>query len=202
MSHSQQIRVWDPLVRIFHWGLAAAFFTAYLSGDEWPDLHTLAGYTALGLILVRIPWGIVGTRHARFTDFVRPPRDALAYARDLLLGRARRHLGHNPAGGLMILALLVTVPLVALSGMALLGAEEGAGPLAGLMAGSPHWFGEALEGLHEFLANLALLLVGVHILGVLVESLVHRENLVRAMFTGAKPARDEEGRQDRPGHSI
>jgi cytochrome b len=202
MNHSEQIRVWDPFVRIFHWGLAAAFFTAYLSGDEWLDLHTLAGYTALGLILGRIPWGIIGTRHARFTDFVRPPRDALAYARDLFLGRARRYIGHNPAGGLMILAMLVAVPLVALSGMALLGAEEGAGPLAGLMAGSPHWFEEALEGLHEFLANLVLLLVGLHIFGVLVESLVHRENLVRAMFTGAKPARDEEDRQDRPGQSI
>jgi cytochrome b len=192
MNHSEQIRVWDPFVRIFHWGLAAVFFTAYLSGDEWLDLHTLAGYTALGLILVRIPWGIIGTRHARFTDFVRPPREALAYARDLVLGRARRHLGHNPAGGLMILAMLVAVALVALSGMALLGAEEGAGPLAGLMAGSPHWFEEGLEGLHEFLANLVLLLVGLHVLGVLVESLVHRENLVRAMFTGAKPARDEQ----------
>ncbi|HSP00691.1 MAG TPA: cytochrome b/b6 domain-containing protein, partial [Thioalkalivibrio sp.] len=157
----------------------------------WLDLHTLAGYTALGLILARIPWGVIGTRHARFTDFVRPPRVALVYVRDLLLGRAKRHLGHNPAGGLMIVALLVTIPLVALSGMALLGTEEGAGPLAGLMAGSPHWLEEAIEGLHEFLANLVLFMVGLHVFGVLVESLLHRENLIRAMFTGAKPARDE-----------
>jgi cytochrome b len=198
MSKQAEIQVWDPFVRIFHWGLAGAFFIAYLSGDEWLDLHTLAGYTALGLILARLPWGVIGTRHARFTDFVRPPRVALAYIRDLLLGRAKRHLGHNPAGGLMIVALLVTIPLVALSGMALLGAEEGVGPLAGLMAGSPHWLEEGIEGLHEFLANLVLFVVGVHIFGVLVESLLHRENLIRAMFTGAKPARDE-NQQDRPG---
>jgi cytochrome b len=198
MKHKAEMRVWDPFVRFFHWGLAGAFFMAYLSGDEWLDLHTLAGYTALGLILVRIPWGVIGTRHARFVDFVRPPRVALAYVRDLLLGRARRHLGHNPAGGLMIVALLVTIPLVALSGMALLGVEEGAGPLAGLMAGSPRWLEEVVEGLHEFLANLVLLLVGVHVFGVLVESLLHRENLIRAMFTGVKPARDDD-EQDRPG---
>lgn len=200
MNTHTEIRVWDPFVRVFHWGLAGAFFIAYLSGDAWLDLHTLAGYTAFGLILARLPWGVVGTRHARFTDFVRPPRVALAYVRDLLLGRAKRHLGHNPAGGLMILALLVTLPLVALSGMALLGAEEGAGPLARLMAGSPHWLAEGVEGLHEFLANLVLFMVGLHIFGVLVESLLHRENLIRAMFTGAKPARDED-EQDRP-HSI
>lgn len=198
MEKHAEIRVWDPLVRIFHWSLAGAFFVAYLSGEEWLDLHTLAGYAALGLILARIPWGVIGTRHARFTDFVRPPRVALAYVRDLFLGRAQRHLGHNPAGGLMIVALLVTIPLVALSGMALLGVEEGAGPLAGVMAGSPDWLEEGLEGLHEFLANLVLLMVGVHVLGVLVESLLHRENLVRAMFTGAKPARAENG-HDRPG---
>ncbi|ACL71683.1 cytochrome B561 [Thioalkalivibrio sulfidiphilus HL-EbGr7] len=198
MNKHTEIRVWDPFVRVFHWGLAAAFFIAYLSGDAWLDLHTLAGYTALGLILARLPWGVIGTRHARFSDFVRPPRVALAYVRDLFLGRAKRHLGHNPAGGLMILALLVTLPLVALSGMALLSAEEGAGPLAGLMAGSPHWLAEGIEGLHEFLANLVLLMVGVHVLGVLVESLLHRENLIRAMFTGAKPARDDD-EQDRPG---
>jgi len=198
MKHEVEIRVWDPFVRIFHWGLAGAFLIAYLSGDAWLDLHTLAGYTALGLILVRIPWGLLGTRHARFSDFVRPPRVALAYVRDLLLGRARRHLGHNPAGGLMIIALLVTIPLVALSGMALLGAEEAAGPLAGLMAGTPHWLEEGIEGLHEFLANLVLLMVGVHVLGVLVESLLHRENLIRAMFTGVKPARNDD-EQDRPG---
>ncbi|MFN2348744.1 MAG: cytochrome b/b6 domain-containing protein [Thioalkalivibrio sp.] len=200
MSKHTEIRVWDPFVRLFHWVLAGAFFIAYLSGDAWLDLHTLAGYTALGLILARIPWGLIGTRHARFTDFVRPPRVALTYVRDLLLGRAKRHLGHNPAGGLMIVVLLITIPLVALSGMALLGAEEGAGPLAGLMAGSPHWLEEGIEGLHEFLANLVLFMVGLHIFGVLVESLLHRENLIRAMFTGAKPVRDE-NEQDRP-HSI
>lgn len=193
MERSATVRVWDPLVRVLHWALALAFTIAFLSGDELLGVHTLAGYAALAIVLVRLPWGLIGTRHARFTDFVRPPREALRYLRDLLRGRAARHLGHNPAGGLMIVALLVAIPLMALTGMATLAVEEGAGPLAGLLATSPHWLAEALEETHEVLANLLLVLVLLHIGGVLVESLLHRENLVRAMFTGNKPARGEPG---------
>ncbi|QKT03550.1 cytochrome b/b6 domain-containing protein [Ectothiorhodospiraceae bacterium 2226] len=191
MQRNAEIRVWDPLVRTLHWGLALAFTIAYLSGDELLDLHTLAGYAAFAIVLVRLPWGLIGSRRARFSDFVRPPRVALRYLGDLLRGRAARHLGHNPAGGLMILALLVAIPLMALTGMATLAVEEGAGPLAGLLAGSPHWLAETLEETHEVLANLLLVLVLLHIAGVLVESLLHRENLVRAMFTGNKPARGD-----------
>lgn len=202
MNGMTEIRVWDPFVRLFHWGLAAAFFVAWLTGDEWNAFHTVAGYTALALVLMRIPWGVVGTRHARFSDFVRSPQAAVRYLCELLGGRPPRYVGHNPAGGLMIVALLAGVLLIAVSGMAVLGAEDGTGPLAALMSGSPHWLSEALEGLHELLAHLLLLLVGVHVLGVLVESLVHRENLVRAMFTGAKPAREDDADQDRPGHSL
>jgi cytochrome b len=202
MSRNDEVRVWDPFVRVFHWGLAAAFLAALLTGDEWTSAHTLAGYTALALVLVRIPWGLIGTRHARFSDFVRPPRVAAQYLRELLRGRAPRHLGHNPAGGLMIVVLLVGIALTTVTGIALLGVEEGAGPMAGLLGGAPHWLAEALEGLHEFLANLVLLLVSLHVFGVLVESLVHRENLIGAMFTGAKPARGDENTQHRSGRSI
>lgn len=189
MKHEAEVRVWDPFVRVFHWGLAAAFFTAWITEDDFLDLHTLAGYTALALVLVRIPWGFIGSRHARFGDFVRPPREAFAYALDSLRGKARRYIGHNPAGGLMILALLALIPLTALSGMAVLGAEEGAGPLAWLMAGSPHWLEDFVEETHEFLANTTLFLVLIHVAGVLVEGVLHRENLVRAMVTGCKPVR-------------
>lgn len=181
--------MWDPLVRIFHWSLVASFTVAYLSGEgEMLDLHAWSGYIVGGLILFRLLWGFVGPRHARFADFVFTPATVLAYGRDLLRGQAQRHLGHNPLGGTMVIALLVMLALATLTGMALYGAAEAAGPLAGLMRGTNQAFGEALEEVHEFFSNVALLLVALHIAGVLVSSLLHRENLVRAMVTGRKRA--------------
>lgn len=185
------VRIWDPFVRIFHWTLAGAFLVAYVSEDDFLDIHTVAGYTVLTLVALRLIWGFVGTRHARFSDFVRSPGEALGYVKESLLGRARRYLGHNPAGGLMIVALLLSLLITTLSGIATLGAEEGAGPLAGVMGALPHFFGEALEEIHEFFANFTLLLVLGHLAGVLFESIVHRENLVRTMITGDKPLRDD-----------
>ena len=189
---SNTVRIWDPFVRIFHWVLVGAFVVAYVSEDDYLDIHTTAGYTVLTLIALRLVWGFIGSRHARFSDFVRPPGEALGYVKDTLLGRARRYLGHNPAGGLMIVAMLLALLATTFSGVALLGAEEGAGPLAGLMAGASHRFEEGLEEIHEFFANFTVALVLGHLLGVLVESMLHRENLIRAMFTGNKPLRDGE----------
>lgn len=189
MKHAGEIKVWDPFVRIFHWGLAAAFLTAFVVEDHNLSVHSWAGYTALALVALRIAWGLVGPRHARFSDFVRAPREAFRYALQTVTGRAERHLGHNPAGGLMVIVLLAAVALIGLSGMATLAVEEGAGPLAGLLAGVGHDAGEWIGEVHEFLANATMLLVGVHVAGVVVESLVHRENLVRAMVTGRKPVR-------------
>lgn len=186
------VRIWDPFVRIFHWVLVGAFVVAYISEDDYLDIHTTAGYTVLTLVALRLVWGFVGSRHARFTDFVRPPGEALSYVKDTFLGRARRYLGHNPAGGLMIIAMLASLLVTTLTGVALLGADEHAGPLAGLMAGASHGFEEGLKEVHEFFANFTVALVLGHLLGVLVESLFHRENLVRAMFTGNKPLRDGE----------
>ena len=188
MSHAQEIKVWDPLVRIFHWTLVAAFAIAFITEGEDSTLflHSWAGYTILGLVLFRLLWGLVGTRHARFTDFVRPPSAALAYGKDVFLGRARRYIGHNPAGGLMIVLLLFSLLMTGVMGVALLGIEEQAGPLAGLLAGAGHGTGEVIEEIHEFFANATLFLVVIHVLGVLVESLLHRENLVRSMFNGRK----------------
>jgi cytochrome b len=165
-----EIPVWDPLVRLFHWSLAVAFFTAWLSEDVMP-LHEAAGYVVLGLVGFRVVWGVVGPQHARFTDFVRGPRAALAYLGDLGRGRARRYLGHNPAGGLMVVALLVMLTATGVTGWLALDAGRG-------------W----LEELHEGVANATLLLVGLHVLGVLVSSVAHGENLVRAMITGRKRA--------------
>jgi cytochrome b len=180
------VRVWDPLVRVFHWSLAAAFVLAYLTEDDWMDLHVPAGYTVLGLLMFRVVWGVIGTRHARFTDFVRSPTTTLTYLKDVITVRARRYLGHNPAGGAMVIALLVSLMMVTVSGLALYGYKEFSGPLAGLMYSAPDWLGRPLEGIHEFFANFTLLLILLHLAGVALASLQHRENLVRSMFTGLK----------------
>lgn len=202
-----EIRVWDPLVRIFHWSLVMAFAVAWLSGDEESPLHIYSGYAVIGLVLIRIVWGFVGTRYARFSDFVHRPATIMAYAKDLLAGKSKRYLGHNPLGGAMIIALLVSLLATGVTGLVLQGAQDGTGPLAALSASAmalvPAAIADAAAGddqgesesedaeeiwkeLHEFFANLALLLVVLHIAGVIIGSLVHRENLVRAMFTGRK----------------
>ena len=106
------IKVWDPFVRVFHWSLVALFATAYVTGDDAARVHIAAGYAIAGLLALRVVWGLVGPRHARFSDFLRPPGEALAYLREAMLLRARRHVGHNPAGGLMIAALMVCSNLV------------------------------------------------------------------------------------------
>jgi cytochrome b len=184
----RKVKVWDPLVRVFHWTLVAGFFTAYLTEgeDATLSLHTWAGYTVLGLVLVRLAWGFIGTRHARFSDFVYRPGTIKAYVKDVLKLHPRRYLGHNPAGGLMIVILIASLLITTLSGTALYAAEEQAGPLAGWLGGVSHFWAEAFEGVHEFFANFTLFLVAVHVAGVVVESLLHGENLVRAMFTGRK----------------
>lgn len=181
-----QVRVWDPLVRIFHWALVAAFATAFIVEDDLLGVHVWAGYLVLGLIAVRLVWGFVGPRHARFTDFVRGPGQVLGYLRESLRLAAPRHLGHNPLGGAMVVALLLLVGLTGLSGMALYGAQELSGPLAGLMSGTPPAVGEALEETHEVLANLTLVFIAAHVAGVLFSSFAHRENLILAMLTGRK----------------
>lgn len=182
------VKVWDPLVRLFHWSLVAAFAAAYLSGEDWLGVHTAAGYTVLGLVLFRVLWGVVGTRYARFSSFVRGPRVVIGYLRDLLRGRERRYLGHNPAGAAMIVALLTSLTFTLGSGLAVYGIDPGAGPLAGWLAGAGHAWKEALEEVHEFFANATLLLVGLHVAGVILAGWRHRENLVRAMVTGRKRA--------------
>ncbi|MBL8835177.1 MAG: cytochrome b/b6 domain-containing protein [Alphaproteobacteria bacterium] len=169
------VKVWDIVVRVFHWSLVAAFATAFISGDDAERIHVLAGYTVLGLIALRLVWGVVGTKHARFASFVVGPQRLGAYLRDMGRGRAPRHLGHNPAGAAMIVTLL-----------AMLLATGGTGWLAYQGGPTAH----ALEEVHEFLANATLALVAAHILGVIVSSLLHRENLVRSMFTGRKRAED------------
>lgn len=165
------IKVWDPLLRIFHWSLAGAVITAYVS-DGARTVHESAGYIALALVLVRLFWGVVGPRHARFTDFLRSPRAVYDYLGEILTMTARRYLGHNPAGGAMIVALLILVTVTGVSGW---------------LTTTDRFFGVWwMEGLHSRSADLLIAFAGLHVVGVIASSVLHKENLVRAMITGRK----------------
>jgi len=168
------VKIWDPFVRVFHWSLVASFTVAWLSAEDWRALHEWAGYAAGSLIALRLLWGIVGTRYARFRQFVRSPSAVAGYVRDIVTGREARYLGHNPAGGLMIVALIAAVASVSATGW---------------MMTTDTFFGvDWVEELHEALASGMLALVGLHVLGVVVASLRHRENLIAAMISGRKRA--------------
>jgi len=201
ISPTTETTVWDPLVRLFHWILVTAFCTAYVTqgepferfqdqlDGEWLQIvHVWAGYIIVGLLLFRLIWGFVGPRTARFADFVRGPRVTLTYVKDVLTLRATRYLGHNPAGGAMIVVLLLSLTATVAAGLALYGADKGLGPLADLLANSNDSTVRFIKEAHEFLANFTLLLVAGHLVGVIWESLLHRENLARSMITGRKRA--------------
>ena len=179
-SAAGSVKVWDPVVRVFHWSFAAAVFIALMS-DEDRALHEAAGYAALALILVRILWGFLGPRHARFSSFVRSPGTVLAYLKDAGGLRARRYLGHNPAGGAMILLLLAMVATAGISGW---------------LSETDRFFGVAwVEDLHRASANALIAFIAFHVAGVVFSSVMHGENLVRAMITGRKalvPAAEDE----------
>jgi cytochrome b len=215
---TSQIRVWDPLVRIFHWSLVLAFCIAYLSGDEESSLHIYSGYIVLGLIVFRLLWGIVGTRYARFSSFVTSPGTVVQYLKSLLAGKPQHYTGHNPTGGWMVIAMLLCLAIVSVSGLKVYAIEEGLGPLAGeipaLTLVSParaddddddhrdqrknekrHGEDEAAEEfweeLHEISSNLMLLLIVLHIGGVIVANRLHDEHLVKAMITGKKTSKTD-----------
>lgn len=166
------VHVWDLAVRIFHWSLATAFLGAWLLGEDGGSLHQALGYGVLGLVAFRLLWGVIGSHHARFTTFVPAPRELLAYFKDVMAHREVRHLGHNPAGAAMIVALLLMLIATGTTGW--------------LQTTDAFWGSETLEEVHETLANLTLLLVILHVAGVIFSSIRQRENLVRAMFTGRK----------------
>ncbi|SMF12702.1 Cytochrome b [Tistlia consotensis] len=204
---SALVKVWDPFVRSAHWLIALGFLVAYLSEGEPLWLHSWAGYLVAAVVVLRILWGFVGTRYARFSDFVYAPSRIVAYLFDLLRLRSKRYLGHSPAGGAMTLALLLALAATTVTGMATLAQDEGKGPLTFLVAQtvrSPEQAvaparGDDEEGdedggrghgiwkdLHELATNLTLALVLLHLGGVALASLAHRENLPRAMVTGRK----------------
>ncbi|MEJ8837839.1 cytochrome b/b6 domain-containing protein [Ramlibacter sp. AN1133] len=186
-DRSPRTLVWDAPVRIFHWLMVASFAVAWLTSESerWQLVHVTAGYTMAGLVAFRIVWGVIGTRHARFSDFVRSPWKAIDYLVSLADRRPQRHTGHNPAGGLAILALITLAALTALTGWA--NYNEIAG----------HW----MEEVHEILASTMLGLVVLHVAAVVISSVLHRENLVAAMIHGRKPVPPAEGIR-RPWRSV
>jgi cytochrome b len=216
MKNKQFIKVWDIAVRVFHWSLVGCFAIAFISAEDFRKLHVVFGYSVLFLVLFRILYGFVGTKYARFSDFLYPPARITDYLKGLLTGRPKHYIGHNPAGGFMIFIMLLSLLALTLTGLKAYGVK-GHGPLAkyeisfmtNAFADSDekenhdehdnrkrrsqknhrteiNEIDEFWEEVHEAMAYLNLFLVSIHIMGVLVSSLVHQENLIKAMITGRK----------------
>ncbi len=178
------VKVWDPLVRVFHWSLASLFLANFFTEDG-ELVHRWFGYAILILIAVRFVWGWIGTRHARFSDWVAGPRRVRHYLGERLAGRSRRQLGHNPGAAVMILALLAGVLLVAFTGW---------------LQTTDSFFGDDwLEDLHEALAYGVLGLIVVHVLAAVGESVHYGENLIAAMIHGRKRALGQDVTDDEKG---
>lgn len=167
--------VWDPLIRIFHWSLVLCFLIVQVTAEEFETIHEYTGYSILGLIMLRMVWGFIGPQHARFGSFWPTPAKLKAHLSQLIRGQHSPASGHNPAGGLMVFALLGTLLLTGASGY--------------LNQSDLFWGTEWVEEIHEFLGEATLILVGVHVIAVILMSLVERRNLIRAMITGHYRAR-------------
>jgi len=216
MKNTQFVNIWNIAIRIFHWTLAGCFALAFISSENIPRLHVIFGYSVLALVIFRIFYGFVGTQYARFSDFLYPPAEIANYLKGLLIGRPKHYIGHNPAGGLMIVVLLLCLLSLTLTGLKAYGVK-GHGPLAGheisfvskafadsdekgesenpkrrsrsgkyIFAAKDNEKEEFWEEVHETIAYFSLFLVSIHIAGALVSSILHRENLIKAMITGRK----------------
>jgi len=172
VSPPATVTVWDPFIRVFHWSLVLLFAVAFLTGDEIEWMHLWAGYAIAALVALRIVWGFIGSRHARFSDFAKGPSTVLKYLKQSTRLEAPRYVGHNPAGGAMIVLLIVMLIGISITGY--------------LMTTDAFWGSKLLEEVHEAFAYITLGLVALHVLGVVVASLEHGENLVSAMITGRK----------------
>lgn len=214
MNTSSQIKVWDPVIRIEHWMLVLGFTIAYATGDDFLNIHVWAGYMVGVVVALRLIWGLIGTSHARFSDFIYRPLAIKTYLLDLILFRARRYIGHSPAGGAMVIALLLSLSFTVGTGLLTYAVRNHAGPLAGTSITlrlepkpvAPEYqsigiteeqdehhdgAGHGLKNIHEFFASMTLVLIVLHLAGVGLASLVHRENLTRSMITGRKRPADK-----------
>ncbi|MDP2678251.1 MAG: cytochrome b/b6 domain-containing protein [Rhodoferax sp.] len=183
----QRTLIWDLPTRLFHWTLASSFALAWLTseGDRWRSIHVFLGYLMLGLVVFRLIWGFTGSHFSRFSSFWFGPKEALDYLKQVTTRHAPRHVGHNPTGSLAIYILLVMSVAVGLTGVVTLGGDEQQGITAGWLSFAQV---QTLKQLHELGAIAMLLVVAGHITGVVVESVLHKENLARAMVSGFKMA--------------
>ena len=212
---NKQVYVWDKFVRVFHWTLLILFITSYVTGEQEHWLHSYSGYVIFTLVSFRVVWGLVGSQYARFANFIYSPSTVLAYLKSMIKGSPKRYLGHNPAGGAMVIALLLALFMTTLSGMKLYAIEEGKGPfsldygtslVSKVHADSDDYAykheefekeeyhedenheeaEEFWEDVHEAAINLMLFLIVLHVLGVLISSAQHKELLIKSMFNGFK----------------
>ncbi len=176
---TQKIRIWDAPVRVFHWLLVLTFVGAYLTAESevWRLVHVTLGYTLGGLLAFRLVWGVIGTRYARFSSFVRGPGAVIQYLKSIRAKQPEHHLGHNPAGAVAIVLLM------------LLGLGITATGYITYNDLGPGW----VSGLHDLLANAMVLVIIGHLVGVVTASLQHKENLVRSMVTGFKTGAADQG---------
>lgn len=181
------VKVWDRFLRFFHWTLVLGFATAFISGEvRASTLHVLVGYVLCVLLVARVYWGFKGSEYSRFRSFIFPVSEAFAYLRSMLKGNPKHYYGHNPAGALMVFTMFGLLAMIFVSGLLTLGTIDFEGPLVFLANRVSDEASYAFRHLHEFLPPVALGLVLLHLLGVLVGSIQHKENLVRAMLTGKK----------------
>ncbi len=186
-SLSTKTEVWDIAVRVFHWSLVllvtTTAITGFLAAEWWLDFHVWAGYGIALLLMFRLAWGFVGSYYARFASFLFPLGELSSHLRDVMGGKSKQYIGHNPAGALMVFALIFVLFGLVISGLIGLGGQENLGLLA---AFADHQSAIVALELHEILSFLLLAMIIAHLLGVAVESFLSRENLVQAMITGKK----------------
>lgn len=178
MNNKQSILVWDVPTRVFHWLLVVCFAGAWLTSESerLQMIHYAFGYSACALVLFRLVWGVVGTRYARFSQFIKGPKEMIGHLIGLLGSHKNEVPGHNPVGGLVMLGLMLTILFIGLTGY--LSVKE--------------FLGDFMSGAHEAIASLALALVVVHIAAAVIMSLLQKENLVRAMVDGKKQGLPEQ----------
>jgi cytochrome b len=170
----QPVKVWDPVVRILHWTMALGVIANLTLLREIKELHNIVGYVVLGALTVRILWGFVGTRHALFGDFVPRPGTLIGYLKAMLARREPRYIGHNPAGSVMIIGLLILLAMLGVSGW--------------MMSLDRYWGVAWVETLHETIANVVMVAAILHVVAAIFESMRHHENLPWSMITGYKRA--------------
>lgn len=196
-SKLRWVRVWDVPTRLFHWLLVILFAFSWWSGEqggEWMRFHFWSGYAILTLVLFRIVWGLVGSRTARFADFLKGPRASLHHVRELLRPGKTSDVGHNPLGGWMVALLLVLLLVQTVTGLFSEDRELHAGPLSLWVSQSTS---KALSNIHETVVNILLLLIAAHVVAVISYLIFKRDNLIGAMFTGRKELKLAPGSEPR-----